>query len=144
MKKYSRWLFLGLNVLVVPFLYGSCSDLDFQESEESGEGSHRPGEDCGSCHGNQARAFTVSGTIYKDASGSAAAPGSVIVIKDTNGGELFRLTSDSNGNFYTNKSLVYPAKAESPGSNKSMVQSFSATGASCNNSSCHTSSMRIY
>lgn len=123
----------------------NCGNLEFQESSEAAEeSSHYPGEDCGSCHGNQAREFTVSGTLYTDATGTTVAPGGIVVIRNVNGTELFRMTADAAGNFYTNTILVYPAKAESLSSQLTMAQTFSNTGRSCNQSGCHDSSRRIY
>ena len=130
-----------------------CGNLELSESTEQeddhdndadDDGSHHPGEDCGSCHGNQAEQYSISGTIYTDSSGTTTKPGGVIIIRDINGGEIMKLTADSLGNFYTNKIVIYPAKAESKTSSIKMKQTFGMTGRSCNQSGCHDSSRRIY
>lgn len=93
----------------------------------------RPGENCKSCHG-----FSVAGTVFGDA-GAAASEGienASIILKDADGVSL-TLTSNSAGNFYSNKSLKFPLVAQITrnGVTKTMTQGVTSGGCA----TCHAS-----
>jgi hypothetical protein len=81
-----------------------------------------PGVDCMTCHD-----FSAAGTVFTDAGGAAA---DVIVVV---GGEELR--SNAAGNFFTAKSIPFPAATEvRAGSGVRRMSQLAPSGA-CNN--CH-------
>jgi len=69
-----------------------------------GDGMHHAGEDCARCHcmGGRAEAYawTMSGTLYADRSGSSLLRGGEVVLQDRDG-NVISMTSNEAGNFWT-------------------------------------------
>lgn len=88
----------------------------------SPESEMRPGDDCLRCHGGNpggpetgrvesAPAFSVAGTVYgaPDANSDAGVGGATVQVTDANGSVL-ELRSNSAGNFYTSRAVVFPVQ----------------------------------
>lgn len=105
-----------------------------------GSATMLPGQDCTGCHkkgGEGESAFTAAGTVFSspDAKLSDGVADVRIVLTDANGGET-TLTSNSAGNFYTEKSLSFPLSArivQPDGTELKMAGPVTESG--CN--SCH-------
>ncbi|MCX5741107.1 MAG: carboxypeptidase-like regulatory domain-containing protein [Proteobacteria bacterium] len=102
-------------------------------------GNHNAGMDCqGPCHDH---GYTVSGTVYKDASGTEPAVGATVTIRD---GDLkiINMITASNGNFYTKEKFTFPFRTwVSSCPDVELMPDFVDTntnlGASCNQGICH-------
>lgn len=106
-------------------------------TDGKGEGSPtmRPGEDCLGCHdGQTATRFTAAGTVYSNASGTAAVSGATVVIA-YGSGQSITTTTNSAGNFYFTQAFTYPATVTVTGVGLNMSMP-SAGYAGCNY--CHT------
>lgn len=90
----------------------SDADLVCAEPTAATEsGRHRPGERCGACHDGQGGpAFTIGGTLFSDASGSAPVAGVTISLLDAEGTRI-DMVSAENGNFWTDQPVVFPVTA---------------------------------
>lgn len=96
---------------------------------------HNAGKDCIACHTTNGVSTTLAGTAY-DSTG-AALSGSTVTITQA-GGSVLKLTTASNGNFWTNASISFPVQVEvsrCPDGTGSMSDSVTSSKASCN--SCH-------
>ena len=107
--------------------------------------SMNAGQGCTSCHAGASPGggvlITLGGTVFSAASGGAAVGGATVVITDSNN-VVTRLVTGTDGNFYTNSTIAFPAKvavSKCP-SNTPMVST--VTSGNCN--SCHGSSMQIH
>jgi hypothetical protein len=109
-----------------------------------GSGHHNAGQDCAGCHmlipGFN---WTISGTLYSSANGSAAVAGATIVVTDNNGQRL-QLVTCSNGNFYTTTPVAFPITLEANECPASEPMATTASKGSCNTSACHSSGTRIH
>ncbi|MEZ4402558.1 MAG: hypothetical protein R3B06_21220 [Kofleriaceae bacterium] len=119
-----------------------CADV-----ATAGDGHHRPGEDCLSCHrqGGDGTPFTFGGTLYTDQGGTAPAPGITIHIKDGAGGDAVAVTA-TNGNFWGTDPVAAPAVAfiaTCPDVIPMQAALASADG-TCNRSGCHTEGFRVH
>ena len=98
-----------------------------------GNGHHNPGQDCeSSCHNH---GFSVSGTLYT--SGGAAASGATVTIVD-GGGTVTDMVVQSNGNFYSLASVLFPYSiyvSDCPTLSE-MTETVSQD-VGCNSSACH-------
>ena len=107
-----------------------------------GSGHHHPGEDCmNSCHNH---GFTLAGTLYASATGTAVVSGASITVKDA-AGQMFDIVSQADGNFYTSTSVSFPVTvyaSECQISQMSQVMTDPVTSADkgCNQGGCHTPS----
>lgn len=65
------------------------------------KGTHNAGKNCmwPGCHGNEALAWTFSGTVFSSADRAAPAQGVAVIIQGPSG--EIRLKTNSAGNFYT-------------------------------------------
>lgn len=75
-----------------------------------GTGHHNPGTDCLSCHQGQdplAPYLSIGGTAYKDAEGTEPIAGATVIVIDGNG-NVIKLPTMQNGNFYTSVTLTPP------------------------------------
>jgi hypothetical protein len=105
------------------------------------DGHHHPGLDCmaGNCHGpggsGEAPAFTLAGTIYKQAAGTDPLPYASITIVDAMGTKL-DITTTLNGNFYTSQTLVAPLKVHASKCPDLVPMVAQVQFGSCN--ACHT------
>src|SRR4051794_33436217 len=73
-----------------------------------------PGADCQSCHSATGRVsdipWNASGTVFADATASAAGvAGATVEATDANG-TVWAFTTNGAGNFYTKEAIVFPAK----------------------------------
>ena len=96
----------------------------------------QPGQDCFQCHGRNAQAWSVAGTIYPaaDSAASAGFGGAKVFLTDAQG-RAFTLTSNSAGNFYTAEPLKFPLHVEADANGVRMAMSAPVTSGSCN--TCH-------
>lgn len=113
----------------------------------AGDGYHFPGEDCVTCHRQAGGAppFTIGGTLYVDADGSAPLAGATIIIDDATGNR-FSMVTESNGNFYSIAAITFPVLTYAtlcpdviP-----MVTGVPQASASCNSASCHSAGFRVH
>jgi hypothetical protein len=100
------------------------------------DGEHNPGQDCnGACHDH---GFTLAGTLYTSAAGTAPFTGGTITIIDANG-VVTDAVSASNGNFYTSKAVAFPAKviASACPDVRPMVTLVTQADGGCYKGGCH-------
>lgn len=114
----------GLTILIL----AGCSE---------GGPTMKPGEDCLGCHkpGGE-NTFNAAGTVFPSAQAAAnlGVEGALVQIVDGSGNTV-SLTSNSAGNFYTDKAITWPADITiTQGSNT--VQMTAAPSGACNG--CHT------
>ncbi|MFH1437335.1 MAG: hypothetical protein ABIJ56_16640 [Pseudomonadota bacterium] len=113
------------------------------EQTSPGSGYHHPGDDCAPCHASMSgeKKWKVSGTLYASAAGEEPAAGVTIVFRDADG-NVFRLITHDNGNFYTSDPVAFPItpRASRCPDNAQMPNPTSA--GNCNN--CHYDGQRIY
>jgi mono/diheme cytochrome c family protein len=71
-----------------------------------GEAIHHPGEDCGICHTPGGRAgnkvWTMSGTVYDSRGARTPLAGAEVIFQNISG-QVFSMTSNELGNFWTDK-----------------------------------------
>lgn len=110
-----------------------------------GSGQHHAGADCASCHDSlgASRKWTIAGTLYSAATGGTAVSGATIVVVDATG-KTIKLTTYSNGNFYTTTAVTKPLKVRATKCPSDLSMTAGASNGSCNASGCHDSSMRIH
>ncbi|MGK7346569.1 MAG: hypothetical protein ACNS63_12260 [Candidatus Nitrospinota bacterium M3_3B_026] len=125
-------LLLGASLL-------ACGEEEGPNVSSAGKSSHNAGRDCIECHN-----LKYAGTVYTDATASAAAAGEVIVINQDNGMTL-EITADASGNFYTTEgdpSVGYTATVK--GNSTGMVAK--QTNGACSSSGCHdgAATPRVY
>ena len=115
-------------------------DLDAVESLPTG--NHNQGMSCieGGCHdgGGPAPPWTAAGTLYADPDGTTPLPGGVITLVDASG-EVIELVSTQNGNFYTDRELVFPLEADAEGCAELRAMPTPVPAGSCNQGGCHAS-----
>lgn len=106
-----------------------------QVTANLGNGHHNPGQDClNGCHDH---GFTLAGTLY-NTGGTAVLAGASITVTDANNA-TFDMVSQSNGNFYTSRSVAFPIKvyaSECPTSTP-MNATIASTDGGCNKNGCH-------
>ena len=79
-----------------------------------GEGPEMlPGSNCLACHsgGGRIPEWTAGGTAFKDVDGSAPLKNVIVRVTDSTG-KVVEMTTNVEGNFYTNRSLTPPLRAE--------------------------------
>jgi hypothetical protein len=97
------------------------------------------------CHNNLSAAlkWTVAGTLYTDAAGTAPVGGATIRVRGTGG--AVQIVTATNGNFFTTQAVTLPTAAASVDASKcpalAQMQAAVTTG-SCN--SCHGAGFRIH
>jgi len=101
---------------------------------------HNAGKDCISCHSNNVPT-TIAGTIY-GADGKTAVSGATVTITGSNGA-IVKLVTASNGNFWSNSAVSFPAKVEVSKCPDTAKMTKTLTSGSCNASGCHASTMPI-
>lgn len=125
---------------------GVCNDAneDCTPNTCGGEGDNMlPGSDCLTCHTSRSMAapppesappWTLGGTLFDDALGTAGVSGATVTVTDSNG-QTATMTTSRVGNFYWSRSLTPPftASVTTSSGTREMKESFD-TGA-CN--SCH-------
>lgn len=126
-------LLLGASLL-------ACGEEEGPNVSSAGKSSHNAGRDCIECHGD----LKYAGTVYTDATGSATAPGEVIVINQGDGKAL-EITADGSGNFYTTEgdpSVGYTATVKGNAVGMVAIQ----TSGACSSSGCHdgAATPRVY
>ncbi|MFN3532875.1 MAG: carboxypeptidase-like regulatory domain-containing protein [Candidatus Brocadia sp.] len=118
------------------------SEGDDDDSDDEGEGddeSHKAGWNCltSGCHSNvKEHRFSVGGTIYINADGTAARTGAKIKMVDANGSTAI-LTSDQLGNFYSEKNLKAPFTISASYEGREVKMPIPAPDGGCNAESCH-------
>jgi hypothetical protein len=107
-------------------------------------GHHNAGQACLTCHdGNTADAplWTVAGTLYDSATGTAPLPGGTIILTDSVGTTI-KLTSGDNGNFFTSQTVVFPVRATASRCPDTQAMAQPQQVGDCN--SCHGPASRIH
>jgi hypothetical protein len=103
------------------------------------------GQACIDCHVAGGRAsqlpFTASGTLYDSATSNKAVSGATVTITGNDGKKVTIVTA-SDGNFYTNSAIAFPASVQVSKCPDTVVMSDTLTNGNCN--SCHGSGMRIH
>ncbi len=121
----------------------ACDEL--VATAETGE--HNPGQPCLDCHraGGEGPTFSVGGTLFRDAAGSAAVAGVTLHIVDATGKEL-SLVSARNGNFWSSQPVTYPLSAAASGcpSRSTMAAPIQQGGGNCNSGGCHDGDFRVF
>jgi hypothetical protein len=104
-----------------------------------GNGNHNPGLAClqAGCHaaGGEGPTFTLAGTAYTDALGTAPQVGATITVRDAVGLTV-DLPTQQNGNFYSAAVLQMPVSvyaSECPG----IMQMTATAAGDCNTGGCH-------
>lgn len=112
----------------------------------SASGQHNAGLECMVCHGagGGAPRFTLGGTLYVDAVGSAPVVGATVQVIGANGARL-NLVTARNGNFWATQAVAYPVKvvASRCPTSVPMITAVAAPGG-CNAGGCHGGGMRIH
>ncbi len=103
-------------------------------------GRHNAGTSCQNCHGSGvggAPIFTLGGTLYGTPNGVGAIAGATVVVTDANG-QVQKLTSATNGNFWSIAPMAYPIQVSASNcpDTKPMLGAVSAQG-DCNSVGCH-------
>lgn len=113
------------------------------EATPTGDEGHRAGQDCLSCHASMGggRRWTLAGTLYNDASGSAPVSGATIVVTEAGGTEHL-LVTHPNGNFYTTAAVTFPVTVAASKCPDHAEMGSTVSDGSCN--SCHNSTFRIH
>lgn len=103
MKPAEFWIGLGSIVLAASSCSGSDDDLGFETGPLM-----RPGDDCLRCHSAdsdypQAPHWTLAGTVFPtlDARSDAGLSEARVLVSSNQGEQLFALTTNQVGNFYT-------------------------------------------
>lgn len=114
-------------------------DLDCEQRVTStADGHHNPGQECLTCHNGQqpgAPIYKIAGTAFQR-DGVTPQKGGTIIIIDANN-QVVKLTTMTNGNFYSSANLTPPYIALTsmcPGENTPMIENF--VDGDCN--SCHS------
>ena len=121
-------------------------DSDDDDSEDEGEGdeeTHNAGRNCltSGCHSNgKEHHFSVGGTIYTDADGTAERTGAEIKVIDATGNATI-LRSDGLGNFYSERNLKAPFTISASYEDREVKMPIPAPDGGCNAESCHVVGM---
>ncbi|HUS65510.1 MAG TPA: hypothetical protein VMZ28_13255 [Kofleriaceae bacterium] len=107
------------------------------------DGHHFAGADCGNCHlnGPNPPKWTVSGTVYDSAGGANAIAGATITVTDANG-QVLKLITALNGNFWTATPVVPPLKVKA--SRCPNIQNMVAPASEGHCNGCHGPGARIH
>ena len=110
------------------------------EACEGDEGKNMlPGANCIACHsyGNidDGPQFSIAGTIFEDGAGTDGFKGATIRIFDA-AGNTFELTSNREGNFFTDDFIAFPINAEVEVDGAIRVMNDPIETGECN--TCHT------
>jgi len=119
-----------------------------QVSFAKGKVSHNAGKDCLTigCHASGGwKLFSLGGTIYTDAEGTAARAGAQLKAVDANGAAV-NLTADRLGNIYSAQSLTAPFTISVSYRGRMVKMPGTASSGGCNTDGCHVvgSSGRVY
>lgn len=106
-----------------------------------GSGKHHAGDDCLGCHDTQSKHWTIAGTLYSAATGGTAVAGATIEVVDATG-KVVKLTTYTNGNFYTTTAVTKPLKVRATKCPVSLPMVGAVNDGSCNG--CHNSTMRVH
>jgi hypothetical protein len=107
-------------------------------------GEHNAGAACLDCHqGGDAPKFTFAGTLFDAVTGGAGVAGATVEAVDAQG-QLIRIVTSANGNFYTAQAVTFPltVRASSCPSNLPMISK--VQNGNCNSSGCHASAMQAH
>lgn len=107
-------------------------------------GHHNAGQNCLNCHTGTGRApkWTVAGTAYTTAAGTAPLVGAKITIRDA-AGQMFDLDTNQNGNFYTSARLTFPIKVFASKCPAIMEMPEPAQTGGCNATNCHAAGSSV-
>jgi hypothetical protein len=122
--------------------------VSFAGREDEEAVSHNAGKDCltSGCHASGGwKRFSLGGTIYTDAEGTAAMADAQIEAVDANGITV-NLTSDQIGNIYSAQSMTAPFTISVSYRGRMVKMPGAASGGGCNADNCHVvgSAGRVY
>jgi hypothetical protein len=120
---------------------GSFHPELYDYEEASGQGC------LGMCHkegADQGLVYSVAGAVYEEAAeGSAVVPGARIFVTDSTGKSV-RMTTATNGMFYTQEALTPPLMTLVSGCPDTIPMATAAQG-NCNGSAaCHGNNFRVF
>jgi hypothetical protein len=106
-------------------------------------GGMNQGEACLSCHQTfqPPRLFTLGGTLYADANGTAAVGGATVTITDQND-VVTTLVSGSDGSFWSAAAFAFPVNIAISACPSTVSMPTTADSGDCNN--CHVAGTRIH
>jgi hypothetical protein len=105
-------------------------------------GHHNAGEDCMACHASfGSRTWTVAGTLYDSAAGTAPIAGATVEVIDANG-QVVRMPTADNGNFWTTQPVALPLTVRASKCPDDVPMQGAASSGSCNG--CHGAGSRIH
>ncbi|HEY3354333.1 MAG TPA: hypothetical protein VGQ83_13860 [Polyangia bacterium] len=111
----------------------------------AGPGGMNPGTACLGCHATMSgsRKFTLAGTMYTDAAGSAKAAGVTVHVSDANG-QTLALVSGNDGAFYTTQAITFPVSIRASKCPTVQEMPAQASSGDCNQAGCHASGNRVH
>jgi hypothetical protein len=117
-------------VLIAALALAACGE------EGEGSATMSPGSNCLSCHsgGGDAPAFTAGGTVYGagNAAADAGVAGATVTLTGSGSGQAVTLTTNSVGNFFTNRPLTAPISVSvSLGGNTATMSGANGACGSC-------------
>ncbi len=111
----------------------TCRD----EVANPGNGEHNAGQACIACHAaNGGPDYSVAGTLYSDAAGTAPVAGATITVVDAAGVEV-DLVTRTNGNFWTEQNLTFPVRVMASRCPTAVPMIASVSNGDCNVGGCH-------
>jgi hypothetical protein len=103
------------------------------------------GQACINCHvagGRRSQQpFTAAGTLYNKATGGAVVSGATVTITG-NDNKKVTIVTGSDGNFFTNSAIAFPARVQVSKCPDTQVMVDTIANGNCN--SCHDATMRIH
>jgi hypothetical protein len=124
-------------------IIGADSGACINAVASPGSGKHHPGEDCIGCHDNQGPAFTIAGTLFTGLATTTPVSGATVEVTDANG-KVVKLTTYTNGNFFTTTTVKFPLKVHATQCPANLPMVASVAQGSCNTGGCHSTGMRIH
>ncbi len=110
-----------------------------------GQSGMNSGQACLTCHSSGGRMsrmpFSAAGTLYASATGGGTVSGATVTIIGSDNKKVTVVTG-SDGNFYTDSPIAFPATAQISKCPDTATMSVALSAGDCN--SCHGSSMRLH
>ena len=116
------------------------------QATSSTSGKHNAGLACLDCHksgGGDGPAFTFASTLFSALTGGAAVPGAAVEVIDAKG-QVVRLVTSANGNFYTSQAVSFPLTVRASACPNDQPMIAKVQNGNCNTSGCHTSQFQIH
>lgn len=136
----------GVPLLLFAFLAEAVGCVGNEPEGEAYGPGHNQGANCLSCHtpGGEAgeHVWTVGGTVFTDAQGSAPAESVRVLIYDGAGTLKLTLLTDYNGNFWTTDPVPSPYRAGLTEGQDTVWMATQPTNPAC--ATCHTQGNYIH